>query len=120
METVRLLYPDWLIIAIVVFIIILIFAVIIYFGTSIRILQYIDRLECTTPTIYFIKTLDGDNLINIDEIEQVTQGYSRETNQYEIIYYLKSLNNIKETFDNGIECRERFKDISRILNEFNY
>lgn len=123
METIRLLYPDWLVIAAIAFIIILVFVGIIFFCVSVKYIHYISALENSVDnldTTYFITDLDGDNLINVEEIEQVTQRYSRETNQYEIVYYLKSLHTVKETFTDGLECRERFKDITKILNDFNY
>lgn len=120
METIRLLYPDWIIIAVIAFLIILGFVAIIYFCVSIKELHYISSSVSNENTIYFIKGLDGDNLINVEEIEQINQRYNRETNQYEIVYYLKSLHTITESFSDGLECRERFGDISRILNDFNY
>ena len=119
METVRLLYPDWIVIAVIAFLIILGFVAIIYFCVSIKELHYISSSISNGDTIYFIRDLDGDNLINVEEIEQISQRYSRGNNQYEIVYYLKSLHTVKETFDDGLECRERFEDISRILNDFN-
>lgn len=119
METVRLLYPDWLVVAAIAFIIILVFVGIIFFCASIKYIHYISALENSVDTTYFIKDLDGDNLINVEEIEQISQGYNRETNQYEIVYYLKSLHTVKETFNDGLECRERFGDILRILNDYN-
>ena len=112
-----------IVVAVIAFIIILVFIGIIFFCVSIKYIHYISALEnCVddSTTTYFITDLNGDNLINIEEIEQVTQRYSRETNQYEIVYYLKSLHSITETFDDGFECRERFRDISKILNDFNY
>lgn len=68
---------------------------------------------------FFIKTLDGDNLINVEEIEQVTQRYNSNEKQYEIVYYLKSCHELRETFNNGSLCNERFNDINLILNNFN-
>lgn len=120
METIRLLYPDWIVIAVITFLIILGFIAIIYFCVSIKELHYISSSVSNENPIYFIKDLDGDNLINIEEIEQISQRYNREANQYEIIYYIKSGHTIIETFDDGLECRERFKDISKILNDYNY
>lgn len=123
METVRLLYPDWIVVAVIAFIILLVFIGIVFFCVSIKYIHYISALENNVDisnTTYFIEDLDGNNLINVEEIEQVTQGYNRETKEYEIIYYLKSLHTVKETFNDGLECCERFKDISRILNDFNY
>lgn len=119
METVRLLYPDWIVIAVIAFLIILGFVAIIYFCVSIKELHYISSSVSNENTIYFISDLDGDNLINVEEIEQVSQRYSRENNQYEIVYYLKSLHTIKESFNNEFDCRERFNDIQQILNDFN-
>lgn len=121
METVRLLYPDWLIVAVVAFIIILVFVGAIFFCVSTNHIRYIDALVKSSDTpnnIYFIKDIDGDNLINIEEIEQVTQRYNREDDQYEIIYYLKSLHTVKETFDERSQCIERFDYIENILNDF--
>ena len=122
METVRLLYPDWLIVAVVAFIIILVFIGAIFFCVSTNHIRYINDLEKISErgldNVYFIKDVDGDNLINIEEIEQVTQRYNREDNQYEIIYYLKSLHTVKETFDDRINCVERFNYIENILNDF--
>jgi len=121
MNTVRLLYPDWIVIATVCFIIFLVIIACTFVFATIKFIHYIEAISSyEDETIYFIRTLDGDDLINTEEIEQVSQRYSRETNQYEIVYYLRSLHTVKETFDDGLECRERFKDISKILNEFNY
>lgn len=120
METIRLLYPDWLVVAAIAFIIILVFVGIIFFCVSIKYIHYINALENSVDTTYFIKDLDGNNLINVEEIEQVTQRYSRENNQYEIVYYLKSLHTVIETFNDGIQCCERFENISKILNDYNY
>ena len=122
METISLLYPDWIIVAAIAVITILVFVGIVFFCVSIKYIHYISALENgvdNLDTTYFITDLDGDNLINVEEIEQVSQRYSRETNQYEIVYYLKSLHTAKETFDDGLECRERFADIQKILNDFN-
>ena len=119
METVRLLYPDWLVIAVIAFIIILAFVAIIYFCVSIKELHYISSSVSNEYTTYFIEDLDGNNLINVEEIEQVSQRYSRENSQYEIVYYIKSGHTVIETFNDGIKCCERFEDISRILNDFN-
>lgn len=121
METVRLLYPDWLIIAVVAFIIILVFVGAIFFCVSTNHIRYIDALTKSSDipnNVYFIEDINGDNLINIEEIEQITQRYNRETSEYEIVYYLKSLHTAKETFDDALACCERFKDISKILNDF--
>lgn len=123
MKTISLLYPDWIVVAVIAFIIILVFIGIVFFCVSIKYIHYISALENSiddSSNAYFITTLDGDNLINIEEIEQVGQGYSRETNEFEIVYYLKSDSTVKETFDDELECRKRFKDISKILNDFNY
>ena len=66
------------------------------------------------------KVVYGFNeFINVEEIEQVSQRYSRENSQYEIVYYIKSGHTVIETFNDGIKCCERFEDISRILNDFN-
>ena len=73
--------------------------------------------ETECPINYFIEDLDGDNLINIDSIEQVNKRWNAETKHYEIILYLKSDNEIKEEFDDSESCNERFKDIKFILND---
>lgn len=121
METIRLLYPDWIVVATICFIIFLVIIACTFVFATIKFIHYNESiLSYEDETLYFIRTIDGDNLINTQEIEQITQRYSRETNQYEIVYYLKSLHTIKETFNDELECCERFKDISKILNDFNY
>lgn len=122
METIRLLYPDWLIIAIIAFLFCLASVIVIYFCVSINIISYIKAVLETSnnPTIFFIKDLDGDNLVNVEEIEQVTQRYNNTTKEYEIIYFLKSGHELKETFDTGNNCSLRFMEINNILNDFNY
>ena len=120
METIKLLYPDWIVIAVIAFLIILCFVAIIYFCISIKELHYISSSASTEDVIYFIKDVDGDNLINAEEIEQISQRYNRESNKYEIVYYLKSLHTITESFNNEFDCRERFDEITQILNDYNY
>lgn len=73
--------------------------------------------ESEYPINYFIEDLDGDNLINIDSIEQVNKRWNAETKHYEIIFYLKSNNEIKEEFDDSENCNLRFEDIKSILND---
>lgn len=116
METVRLLYPDWIVVAIILILFFLAFVGIVYFCVSIKFIHYINSAETTTDPVYYIKDIDGNNIINIEEIEQISQGYNNTENEYEIIYYLKSNNQIKETFDNRLECLERFDYLHEILN----
>lgn len=121
MDTIRLLYPDWIVVATVCFIIFLVVIACAFVFATIKFIHYTEAISSyEDETIYFIRTLDGDNLINIEEIEQVTQRYNRETNEYEIIYYLKSLHTAKETFANDCmrECSNRFEEINEILNKF--
>ena len=73
--------------------------------------------ESEYPINYFIKDLDGDNLINIDSIEQVNKRWNEETKRYEIIFYLKSDNVIKEEFNDSENCTLRFEAIKHILND---
>lgn len=75
------------------------------------------KSETEHPINYFIEDLDGDNLINIDSIEQVNKRWNAETKHYEIILYLKSNNEIKEEFDDSENCNLRFEDIKHILND---
>ena len=75
------------------------------------------KSETEYPINYFIEDLDGDNLINIDSIEQVNKRWNAETKHYEIILYLKSNNKIKEEFDDSENCNLRFEDIKHILND---
>ena len=75
------------------------------------------KSETEYPINYFIEDLDGDNLINIDSIEQVNKRWNAETKHYEIILYLKSNNEIKEEFDDSENCNLRFEDIKHILND---
>lgn len=72
------------------------------------------KSEC--PINYFIE-VDGNNLIHVDEIEQVTKRWNIETKQYEIIFYLKSGHEIKEEFNNSENCNLRFETIKLILND---
>lgn len=90
---------------------------------SAGIIYYIKLINSSNIlSISYLKTLDNDNIINIENIEQITQRYNSNEKQYEIIYYLKSGNELKETFDiNAVyNCRERFNDIYNILNDLNY
>lgn len=114
METIRLLYPDWIIVAVIGFLFFLACIGVIFYWFCIKIIQVID-----TPldeTSYYIKDIDGNNLINIEEIEQVTQRYNNSLEQYEIVYFIKSGHEIKEVFEDGSECRNRFIEIYKILN----
>lgn len=115
METVRLLYPDWLIVAVIAFLFFLAFIGVIFYCFSIKIIQAIDNTP-SDETSYYIKDIDGNNLINIEEIEQITQRYNNSLEQYEIVYFIKSGHEIKEVFENGSECRDRFNKIYKILN----
>ena len=73
--------------------------------------------ETECPINYFIEDLDGDNLINIDSIEQVNKRWNAETKHYEIILYLKSDNEIKEEFNDTENCNLRFETIKLMLND---
>lgn len=120
METVRLLYPDWVVVATICFIIFLVVIACAFIFATIKFIHYTEAISSyEDETIYFIKTIDGDNLINTEEIEQITQRYNNETREYEIIYYLKSGHELKETFENdsSIDCSNRFEDINEILNK---
>ena len=103
--------------------IILLLVIILVLVTFIAILIYrINKgiIIGNTPIKFYIKTVDGDDIINVEEIEQVTQRYNTNEAKFEIIYYLKSNHELKEEFDNGLKCRERFDDIYDILNDFDY
>jgi len=124
METIRLLYPDWLVIGVFAFLVLATIAICCFIFVSIKFVEYLcAALESNQefPSILYIKDLDGDNIINVAEIEQITQRYNSENKEYEIVYYLKSGHELKETFDynNSGNCRERFDDIYNILNDFN-
>ncbi len=98
----------------------IILALIVFIIVSIYFVAYITKnivIE-DVPSILYIKDLDGDNIINIAEIEQISQRYSTNTNEYEITYYLKSGHELKETFNESIACQERFDDIYKILNDY--
>lgn len=71
------------------------------------------------PSILYVKDLDGNNIINIEEIEQIAQRYNTKTDEYELIYYLRSGHELKETFNENMACQERFKNIYKILNDLN-
>lgn len=96
----------------------IILALIVFIIVSIYYVAYITKNIAIegSPTIFYIKTLDGDDIINIDEIEQVTEKWSAENKQYEIVFYLKSGREIKEEFSNSEACNMRFEDIRLILN----
>lgn len=120
METIRLLYPDWLVIGTFGFLVLFAIIICCFIFVSIKIVEYINvTLYPDTPTTLYIKDLDGDNIINLNEIERVTQGYNRKEEQYEIIYHLKSGLELKEIFDgnNPNGCIRRFNDIYNILND---
>lgn len=124
METIKLLYPDWLVLGAVIFLVLCTIAICCFIFVSIKFIQYIcAALDSNqkVPSIFYIKDLDGDNIIYADAIEQITQRYNSENKEYEIVYYLKSGHELKETFDNNDSygCRERFEDIYRILNDLN-
>lgn len=124
METIRLLYPDWLIIGIFAFLVLATIAICCFIFVSIKFVKYLcaalENNEEISPILY-IKDLDGDNIINVDEIEQIIQRYNSENKEYEIVYYLKSGHELKEIFDdNSSSCNERFEDIYQILNGLNY
>lgn len=72
--------------------------------------------ESECPIYYFIE-VDGDNLIHVDNIEQVTKRWNIETKQYEIIFYLKSGHEIKEEFNDSENCNLRFETIKLMLND---
>lgn len=114
METIKLLYPNWIIVAVIVFLILLVFIGVIFFYVSIKFIHFMN--EETVEPIYYIEDINGDNLINIEEIEQVSQRYNTIDEDFEIIYYLKSNNKIIEKFDTSIECQKRFKEINETLN----
>ena len=119
METIRLLYPDWYVIGTICFIILLAIIATCVIVATIKFIQYISvALKSESNAIFYIENLDGDNLINVDEIEQVNKRWSAENKQYEIVFYLKSGHEIKEEFDNPETCNMRFKDIKIILNDF--
>ena len=71
--------------------------------------------ESEDPIYYFIE-VDGDNLIYVDNIEQVSKRWNTETKQYEIIFYLKSGHEIKEEFSDTENCNLRFESIKLMLN----
>lgn len=122
METIRLLYPDWLVIGVFAFLVLATIAICCFIFVSIKFVEYLcAALESNEeiPSILYIKDIDGDNIINIEEIEQITQGYNNNEEEYEIIYHLKSGNILKETFEHPSDCSERFNDIYRILNDLN-
>lgn len=123
MQTIRLLYPDWLIIAIIAIIIILAFVSIIYFCIFIKYIHSSNYIETTDEhqPEYFIRTLDGDNLINVEEIAQVVKRYNKSDDHFNIVYYLRNSNvAIVEDFFDGLECEERLRDIEKILNNCIY
>lgn len=93
-----------------------ILALITFIAVSIILIKDYINAKPEWPIYYFIKTLDGDDIINIDEIEQVTERWSAENKQYEIVFYLKSGHEIKEEFSNSEACNMRFEDIRLILN----
>lgn len=121
METIRFLYPDWLVISVFAFLVLFTIIACCFILVSIKIIQYISvALEPSTPSILYIKDFNGDNIINIKEIEQITHGYNPKEEQYEIIYHLKSGHELKEIFDdNRIFCESRFEDVYKILNDIN-
>lgn len=117
METVRLLYPDWIVIATICFIIFLVIMACTFVFATIKFIHYIGAISSyEDETQYFIRTIDGNDLINIEEIEQITQRYNNSLEQYEIAYFIKSGHEIKETFENSLDCRDRFTKIYNILN----
>lgn len=101
------------------FIILIIIAIIIGICCITYTKHLISNINLQVPTIYFIKDLDNNNIININEIEQITQRYNVNTKQYEIVYYIKSGHELKEEFIDSSNCQERFTDIYRILNNLN-
>lgn len=120
METVRLLYPDWFITGIIGFLTLITIIVICFIFATIKFIQYIDAaLKSDIPSILYIKDLDNNNIINVEEIEQVTQRYNINTKQYEIVYYIKSGHELKEEFTDSCACEERFNHIYNILNDLN-
>lgn len=92
----------------------IILAIITFIITSIYFIKCISIED--TYTTYFIKDLDGDNLININEIEQVSQRYNMNQQCYEITYYLKFGHEVKEIFNDANACHDRFMSIYDILN----
>lgn len=119
METIRLLYPDWYVVGTLCFILLSAIVVVCFIVATIKFIQYISAALKSEPnSIFYIENIDGDNLINVDDIEQVYKGWNIENKQYEIIFYLKSGHEIKEEFENREDCNTRFKDIQVILNDF--
>lgn len=119
METIRLLYPDWYVVGTICFILLLAIIATCVIVATIKFIQYISAALKSEPNaIFYIEDLDGDNLINVDEIEQVNKRWDVKNESYEIVFYLKSGHEIKEEFDNPEDCNTRFKDIKIILNDF--
>lgn len=121
METIRFLYPDWFVIGVFAFLVLFTIITCCFIFVGVKIIQYISvALEPSAPSILYIKDFNGDNIINIEEIEQITQGYNPKEEQFEIIYYLKSGHELKEIFDdNRVFCNSRFEDVYKILNDIN-
>lgn len=97
-----------------------ILALIAFIVVSIVLIKDYINVKPEWPIYYFIKDLDGNNLIHVDDIEQVTKRWSAENKQYEIVFYLKSGHEIKEAFNNSEACNMRFEDIKLILNNSYY
>lgn len=118
METIRLLYPDWCIVGTICFIILSTIVVTCFIVATIKFIQYISAALKSEPNaIFYIEDLDGDNLINTDEIEQINKRWNVENKQYEIVFYLKSGKELIEEFDSPENCNMRFEELKVILND---
>lgn len=121
METVRLLYPDWIVIAVIAFLFFLACIGVIFYCFSIRIIQSIDDtpLEDKTGLYDFIHI--KDNIINIDHIVNIRQIQSVKEENYKIII---ELDDSKEPLcfdfdDDWRECNDVFEQIQLSLDAAN-
>lgn len=83
--------------------------------SSIKSIKAFNNFMSDGSTPLFITSIDGDRLINTDEVEHIVQTYNTVEKEYQIIYYLKSGFEITEKFDNKTECEYRFYSIKEIF-----
>lgn len=107
----------------ILFIVLILTLIIISVCTIVYVINYLKFLyipQDNVPTLYYLKSLDGDNIINLEDIEQITKRYNNNTKEYEITIYLKSNNTFVESFVNSTSCNMRFDDIYRMINDLDY
>lgn len=102
-----------ILIAIIIFLVIAVLISVLIL--SIKYIIYFDSVKYWDTESIFITSIDGERLINSEEIEHIVKIYNTIDKQYEIRYSLKSNCQIIEKFETKLECEHRFKEIKEEL-----